>query len=317
MSRARIAVLSTAVLGSGVGHVIVARDRAATLWIAASTAAFAGAVLVPELLLAGTALRIPCCIELWWSSRGRQAPRRSLLLALIAAVVTKLALITAVHAVWMETYKIASGSMAPTVEAGDHIFVFEPAYWFSEPAVGDVVAFESPCVPGKIYVKRVVATAGDRVEIRCGTLYLDDTELASSPAGDCVIRDVDPDGGRAWTQDARCVRESARGASWTVAHPMTDDRSVQARNRSDFPIRETLLPCGGVVPPGSFVPTRGGPPKCPRHRAFVVPPGHVFVIGDNRENSLDSRVWGPVPTERIRGRATGIWWPWGRIGAIE
>ena len=272
-----LAILGTAVLGPGVGHLMLAQNRAAAAWLVAAAAAYTGAALLPELMLWGLLLRVPCCLELWWTTRGLEARRRSLLVGIVSGVGIKIAVAVLLRLVWFEAYTISSGSMAPTLEIGDHILSLEAAYWFSEPEVGDVVVFDTPCHPGKIYVKRVVAAAGDRIEIRCGTLYLNDAELESVPG----------------------------------------DRSPLERSRFDFPVRPMFAPCDGVSPPGEFLPSRGGPADCPRQGQFEVPPGHVFILGDNRENSQDSRIWGPIALDRIRGRATGVWWPWGRIGRIH
>lgn len=56
---------------------------------------------------------------------------------------------------------------------------------------------------------------------------------------------------------------------------------------------------------------------CAPHRHFVVPPGHVFGLGDNRPNSNDSRYWGAIPVGHIRGRVTGIWLPFARFGPVD
>ncbi|MBA3500210.1 MAG: signal peptidase I, partial [Deltaproteobacteria bacterium] len=68
---------------------------------------------------------------------------------------------------------------------------------------------------------------------------------------------------------------------------------------------------------GKIVDTRPPDVPCEPHRHFVVPSGHVFVLGDNRSNSNDSRYWGAVPVEGIRGRVIGIWLPLAHFGPID
>ena len=77
---------------------------------------------------------------------------------------------------------------------------------------------------------------------------------------------------------------------------------------------------------GEFVDTARSASPCELQRHYVVPKGHAFVMGDNREKSSDSRVWGPVPLEDIKGKALFIWWSakpdmaggraWQRVGKI-
>ena len=185
----------------------------------------------------------------------------------------------------VEAFQIPSGSMIPTLEVGDHIFVSKFAYGvtvpftnsrlmhFGQPERGDVVVFSYPMDPSTDYIKRVVGLPGDTVEIRHEDLYVN---------GQAVPRQRVP----------RRLPLLGEHPTSTAGCPTNTTASCGSR-RSDKKQHET------IVEPG-----RGG-------RDFgrtVVPRGHVFVMGDNRDNSSDSRVWGTVDVELIKGKALIVWW---------
>ena len=165
----------------------------------------------------------------------------------------------------IEAFQMPSGSMAPTLLVGDHIFVSKGRGGVGR---GDVIVFEFPNDPNIDYLKRVIAVGGDTVETRDGVVSVNGTPLAQqSIEAPCVDRESGPTG----ETDEPCtfVRETSDGGSYTVM--------FTERSRSDFP------------------PT-------------VVPPGRVFVLGDNRDNSSDSRVWGTVAVGAIKGTAKIVYW---------
>lgn len=300
--RRAAAIALTLALGPGVGHAVLGRDRAAAAWIAATFGAYLGMALHAKMVLVGLALRLPCVIELWISSRDGK-PGRSWIAAIAAVLAIKAALLATLRLTWIEAYRLPTSSMAPTLEIGDHLIAFKAAYWFSSPEVGDLAVLESPCEPDITYVKRVVAVAGDRVEFRCGQMYLNDEPVAQKEVGSITIANPER-GGAVRRTPMREIRESAAGTSWTIALPESCGEPVDCL---DFPIGVELPRCGVRPAPGELVPSRGGSPECPRRSQFVVPAGHIFVVGDNRSNSLDSRSWGPVPLDRVRGRVSGVW----------
>ena len=151
---------------------------------------------------------------------------------------------------------------------------------------GDVIVFEFPQDRRTDYIKRVVAIGGDRIEIKDGVPSINGVPLAHEPLDTpCSFKDDDP----RFAQDSgpcKFVRETIDGRMYTIM--FTPDRSA------------------GDTP------------------STVVPPGEVFVLGDNRDNSYDSRKWGFVPVDHIKGKASITWWSkdhqgavrWSRVGRV-
>jgi signal peptidase I len=170
-------------------------------------------------------------------------------------------------------YKVPTSSMAPTLLPGDFIFSYKIPYgvrvplwnkkiFVSPPKRGDVVVFSYPDQPRVKYVKRVVGEPGDRIEIKNGSLVLNDS----------------------------------------TAQYLVTEGPVQ----EDFGISSLFE----IVDEGSVFGNHLIIRKKDSGKSFgpiVVPPNEVFLLGDNRDSSDDSRYWGTVPIERIEGRVLLIW----------
>lgn len=161
-----------------------------------------------------------------------------------------------------QPYVIPSPSMAPTLVPGDHVVALKFAYgvripfvdkvlWETTPEKGDIVVFRYPGNPGITFVKRIVADAGDTVEVRKGKLLV-----------------------------------NGKGSPWQGT--LSGDKDAPGR---DYP-------------------------------EAVVPEGHLFAMGDNRDRSTDSRFWGFLPARDVLGKVSFIYWSsgngeipsWGRTG---
>lgn len=205
-----------------------------------------------------------------------------------AAFLPVLLLVFSVRSFAYEPYRIPSGSMEPTLEIGDFIFVNKFVYGLrlpitnslivevGSPKRGDVVVFQLPSDPSANFIKRMVGLPGDLVEYRGKRLYIND-------------------------------------------EPVQINEALPVDRESPYSILRAEEVLGGVTHDVHFIRGRNG-----REGSFQVPEGHYFVMGDNRDNSRDSRYQGVgfIPEERLVGRAELIWFNftfgsmprWGRIG---
>jgi signal peptidase I len=299
-----------------------ARQRA-IVWLVLAVAAGAAILFTMWALAALLAVRVVCAVDAAWCARKPVTAPRSDLPSIIIAVVGMVALF-AIGLVTSQK-RSPSSSMTPTLQIGDHFLIDKLASVHR----GDVIVFDMPCDPSREYAKRVVAVAGDTVEVRCEVLYLN---------GKPVKREL---------LDANCTYEDlqATGQSYTTRctrfRETLDDRSYDVfgapphgagSDGHDFPDREKMpVPpsCGAAMdmdPSVKLSPDQhvgkivDGPnpvDPCMPSEHYVVPEDSLFVLGDNRANSNDSRYWGVVPTSHVLGRVIGIWYPLSRFGDVH
>jgi signal peptidase I len=202
----------------------------------------------------------------------------------------------------VEAFRIPSSSMYPTLQIGDHLFIDKLRLHWRSPHRGDLIVFRQPCQPDRDYVSRVIATENDTVEIRCTIVYVNGTAAARTLVdANARYDDYDESSGRWYAREVSRYRETLDGITHEVFHgpELTMSRTAA-----------TSLP-------GKLVTTGEPTEQCGRFRHYVVPGGHVFVLGDSRSNSNDSRYWGSVPIDNVKGRVIGIWLPLRRFGAVE
>ncbi|HEX4453143.1 MAG TPA: signal peptidase I [Kofleriaceae bacterium] len=261
-------------------------------------------------------------------------PAKSTLRDYVESIGAAILIALALRAFVVEAFKIPSSSMYPTLEIGDHIFVNKFIYgvripWTTTklfelrgPHRGEVIVFIYPCDPDRDYIKRVIATAGETVETRCGVLYVDGVAVPDVPVDQEQYRDYDEDH-ELWNDYLTTVaryHETIPGRSYNVfGNPNRDDQTT-VRN---FPNSLQSIPaCGKTTSPpqvfGRVEPDATKLDACGKEGFhYIVPPGHIFAMGDNRDNSNDSRVWGSVPLDNVKGKALFIWLSYGQLDRKE
>lgn len=215
--------------------------------------------------------------------------------ALLTAVLIALFL----RAFVVEAFKIPSGSMIPTLVVGDHIFVNKFTYglrvpfthkWFVKfrsPERGEVVVFIYPEDPSLDFIKRVVGVPGDTLHIDGDDLYINGQLVQTAPV---AVAGVDP--ANPQRLDLKPVTDFPGGSKFTEV-----PKSPHWQEYKLF--LERLGDHTHLKQEGSF--------NWMKARDIVVPEGHIFVMGDNRDNSKDSREWGFVPIDYVKGKAMVIW----------
>jgi len=215
-----------------------------------------------------------------------------------------------VRTVAYEPFNIPSGSMVPTLLIGDYLFVSKFSYgysryslplglpliagriFFTPPQRGDVAVFKWPKDNSTDYIKRVIGLPGDRIQMKEGRLYINGTMVKRERIEDYVDPDLPPE----------------------VNRPVLQYLETLPNGR-----RHRILE------------SRGDNGDLDNTKEFLVPPDHYFMMGDNRDNSSDSRDprgdVGYVPVENLVGRAeflffstdgsAHLWEPWKWLFAVR
>lgn len=256
--------------------------------------------------------------------------RRTAVGEILETVVVALLLALVLRATVVQAFYIPSDSMMDTLLKDDHILVNKALYWIVPPRHGDILVFRYRDTPEaapdpvlyrriagplfwdvrrkwlhlagpKDYIKRVIGVPGDRLRVEGGLVYRNGVRL-----------------------EEPYVRPGTSSGEFVLRLPARRFDVVGGRVRLDgTPVDDFVARLGGdyIVPPGAvaddpavFITTPGGE-VCVRE--MTVPEGHLFVMGDNRSNSQDSRFWGFLPLADVKGKALVRYWPLGRLGVVR
>lgn len=207
---------------------------------------------------------------------------RSLSRKVISLIFFLLVILLVRHSV-IEPYKIPTGSMIPTMKIGDHLFVNKLSYGlripflgelatWANPKRGDIIIFDPPLDNGKIYVKRIVGLPGDTIRVEDDKFFIKGEEILKQPSPDRTIMNDVMDQEKYSEANYKLYVEDFFNLKHYVLQYINRDHLYSKFN---FEIK--------------------------------VPEDKYFMMGDNRDNSEDSRVWGFVPREQIYGRVMFVW----------
>ncbi|WP_394833724.1 signal peptidase I [Pendulispora rubella] len=299
--RSRVLAFVLSFIFLGAGHAYLGQTRRALglfgvgfacLVIAGGLLALSGAVTLAGVLLAIMTLslyRLVLAVDtlLIPEERFVYHSRGRVFLYGVGLAATGLTLSLLTRAFVLEAFKIPSGAMTPTLLVGDHLFVNKLQYHLREPVRGELAVFAFPEKPEQDFAKRVIGRGGDKIEAKLGHPWINGWEVPHCPLG------------------------TANVLEWAAGEPpRTYDFEVEFLEGTSYLTAYDTMG-GGLL-------DHQGP--------FAVSPGESFVMGDNRHNSHDSRLWfggqgGGVPRDLMRAPAVLIWFStndlgmdWSRIG---
>ncbi len=221
------------------------------------------------------------------ATRGRSVAR-----LYFEALVMALVLWMFVSTFVVQPVAVPTGSMLNTILVGDHVLVdrviFGSPQWlfplmpYGSLRRGDVVVFKHPNDPATLYVKRVIGLPGETLEVYGARVYINGKEL---PENRALVTDTTSNDRLEVEGDVR----PAEGARYTVYFSELRDLSES----DDAEFSSLVSADRGMFGVG---------------KPFTIPDGQYFCMGDNRDNSEDSRYWGTVPRANIVGRAVAVYW---------
>jgi signal peptidase I len=234
-----------------------------------------------------------CCWLVWrWCLvRGKAPERKPFWVSFGSELFVVVALMFTCRVAVADWPKVPTGSMEPTLRVGDYLLVNHLVYGprlpftntaieWGQPKRGDVVVFRFPKQVSELYVKRLVGLPGDEVVFEDGVISLNGEPAAVEPA-DAVVPARAEDFGQ------RLMQESSQGRQRTIkVNPFLPGR--MALNANEPSLADNCV---------TESPTRW---RC------TVPPGQYLMLGDNRDNSADSREWGFLPHEQVYGKAVRV-----------
>lgn len=217
----------------------------------------------------------------------------------------------------VQSYFIPSDSMRPTLWEGDYILVNKWVYRMHPPSSGDVIVFHAPpeaSENGKEFINRIIGVPGDTIEIQEGYVAIGSDRYTRQEIRQSLGESLSVD---SWptSQDNLPPLRLTTDAIWLGGRKFSPEQFAAAVHRDSerAEIHPGRFLKNGVMLMESYVREDAQYRMPPQ----TVPPGHFFVLGDNRNSAHDSHIWGMLPSNTIIGRAECVFWPISHVKRIR
>ena len=236
---------------------------------------------------------------------------------------TALILVVIIQRFYIGNFKIPTGSMIPTIEVGDRVFADMVSYKFTTPKRNSIIVFEEPIQNKVLYTKRAMGLPGEKVKIEDDILYIngektDFRRYSNLGIGDMEWR-IPQKGDKLEIIPAGNYNEAYKSASFDIAEIQKELKYNSSLIFEFMPNLKFIINGEETGPILDFIHDKDILDKLMAGKTIEITleDNYYLALGDNTDNSFDSRYWGFVKESRIRGRALVRFWPLNRIGLVR
>ena len=241
----------------------------------------------------------------------------------VETIGTALILVVIIQRFYIGNFKIPTGSMIPTIQVGDRVFADMVSYKFTGPKRNSIIVFEEPIENKVLYTKRAMGLPGETVKIQDGALYINGEATNFRQYSNLGIGDNE------WRIPKKGDKlKIIPAGNYNKAHSYTaiDIEKIQKELKYNSASVYEFMPNLKFVVNGEetglildFIHDKDVVAKLMTGERveLVLDDDYYLALGDNTDNSFDSRYWGFVKKSRIRGRAVVRFWPLNRIGLVK
>ena len=241
----------------------------------------------------------------------------------VETIGTALILVVIIQRFYIGNFKIPTGSMIPTIEVGDRVFADMVSYKFTGPKRNSIIVFKEPIENKVLYTKRAMGLPGETVKIQDGALYINGEATNFRQYSNLGIGDNE------WRIPKKGDKlEIIPAGNYNKArnHTSIDIEKIQKELKNNSALVYEFMPNLKFVVNGEetglildFIHDKDVVAKLMTGETveLILDDDYYLALGDNTDNSFDSRYWGFVKGSRIRGRALVRFWPLNRIGLVK